>query len=120
MDVVRVDQWLWAVRIYKTRAAASSACKGGHVTVDGHPAKAATKVRVGSVVEAWAGDRQRVLEVVRILHKRVGAPAAADALVDRSPPPPKDEWTPPPLAREPGAGRPTKRDRRKIDELRNG
>lgn len=120
MDEVRVDQWLWAVRVFKTRSASSAACKGGHVSVDGAPAKAATKVRAGSHVEAYAGDRRRMLEVVRPIAKRVGAATAAEALIDRTPPPPPREFAAPPLARDPGAGRPTKRDRRKLDQIRRG
>lgn len=120
MDTTRVDRWLWAVRIYKTRSAASDACAGGHVTVNGAPAKAATKVRVGDRVAARVAGRDRDLEVVRILEKRVGAPVAAEALVDHSPPPPPPELAAAPLVRDRGAGRPTKRDRRAIDRMQRG
>lgn len=115
-----MDRWLWAVRLYKTRSAASDACSGGHVTVNGVAAKAATKVRIGDRVEARVAPRDRVLEVVRILEKRVGAPVAAEAYIDHSAPPPPAELTPPPLARDRGAGRPTKRDRRAIDRMQRG
>jgi ribosome-associated heat shock protein Hsp15 len=118
VESVRVDRWLWAVRVTKTRAAASDACSGGHVQVNGAPAKPATKVHVGDRVTARLGGRERDLEVVQLLEKRVGAPAAADALIDRSPPPPPRELAAPALVRDPGAGRPTKRDRRAIDRLR--
>jgi ribosome-associated heat shock protein Hsp15 len=118
MDEARVDAWLWAVRIYKTRSAATDACKGGHVTVNGSSAKAATKVKVGDRVEARAGQRLRVLEVAKVIDKRVGAPAAAEAIVDHSPPPPEPELSAPALTRDRGAGRPTKRDRRAIDRFR--
>ncbi len=87
-DTRRVDQWLWAVRIYKTRSLASDACKGGHVTVNGRPAKPASPVRVGDRIEAYAAERERVLEVLRLINKRVSAPLAAECLVDHSPPPP--------------------------------
>ena len=118
MDSTRVDQWLWAVRLYKTRSSATAACRGGHVRVNGKSAKAATPVHVGDRVEATLDHRDRVLEVVRIINKRVGAPVAAECLIDHSPPPPpKDDLTG--LAvRERGAGRPTKRDRREIDKYR--
>lgn len=115
---VRVDRWLWAVRAFKTRTAASDACAGGHVTVNGRPAKAATKVGVGDEVTATTPGGLRVLEVVQLLEKRVGAPAAAAAIIDRSPPPPPADRAAPPLVRDRGAGRPTKRDRRAIDRLR--
>lgn len=114
---MRVDRWLWAVRIYKTRAAASTACSGGHVTVDGSPAKPATKVGVGARVEVRVAQRDRILEVVALLDKRVGAPLAAKALIDHSPPLPPRDRVAPPMVRDAGAGRPTKRDRRQIDRL---
>src|SRR5690606_38603025 len=66
-ETVRVDVWLWAVRLLKTRALATAACKGGHVRINGRPAKPATPVRVGDRVEAHVHDRDRVLEVVRLI-----------------------------------------------------
>jgi ribosome-associated heat shock protein Hsp15 len=118
VESVRVDRWLWAVRLTKTRALASDACSGGHVEVNGSPAKASTKVHVGDRVTARLAGRERDLEVVQLLEKRVGAPAAAEALVDHSPPAPPRELAAPALVRDPGAGRPTKRDRRAIDRFR--
>ena len=120
MEDVRVDAWLWAVRIFKTRSAATTACRAGHVSVNGSAAKPATRVKVGDRVEARAAQRQRILEVVRVLDKRVGAPVAAEAMVDLSPPPPESDGVPPPAERDRGAGRPTKRDRRAIDKIRRG
>ncbi len=114
----RVDKWLWAVRLYKTRASASTACQGGHVTVNGTAAKPATHVKVGDQVVVRLDQRERLLEVARVIEKRVGAPVAAECLVDHSPPLPDVDRTPPPLARDRGAGRPTKRDRRQIDRHR--
>jgi ribosome-associated heat shock protein Hsp15 len=118
VETTRVDRWLWAVRLYKTRGAATEACRGGHVRVNGSPAKPATTVRAGDRVEATAHGRHRVLEVVRVIDKRVGAPVAAECLVDHSPPPPPKEARQPVFARDPGAGRPTKRDRRQLDRFR--
>jgi len=118
MESTRVDRWLWAVRLYKTRSAASTACAGGHVDVNGQPAKPATKVKVGDRVQLRLDRRDRDLEVARIIEKRVGAPIAAECLVDHSPPEPDRELAPPVFHRERGAGRPTKRDRRDIDRLR--
>lgn len=118
METVRVDQWLWAVRLYKTRSSASDACRGGHVEVNGKPAKAATPVRPGDTVEAYAGGRQRILEVVQVLDKRVGAAIAATCLIDHSPPPPPADLDLPVFTRERGAGRPTKRERRTLDRFR--
>jgi ribosome-associated heat shock protein Hsp15 len=116
----RVDSWLWAIRLFKSRSLATDACKGGHVKVNGRPAKAATPVQVGDRVEARAGGRERIVEVVKLIDKRVGAPLAAECLVDHSPPPPEREFVDPFLYRDPGTGRPTKRDRRQIDRLRRG
>ncbi|HEY8523543.1 MAG TPA: RNA-binding S4 domain-containing protein [Acidimicrobiales bacterium] len=119
VESTRVDRWLWAVRLYKTRGAATEACRGGHVRVNGSPAKPSAPVRVGDRVEATAGGRRRVLEVARVIDKRVGAPVAAECVVDHSPPPPpKEERMPPPFARPRGAGRPTKRERRQLDRFR--
>ena len=116
----RVDRWLWSVRIYKTRSEATDACRGGHVKVNGAPAKPATTVKVGDTVEAFAHGRHRILEVVELIDKRVGAPAAAQAVVDHSPPPPpREERLVPLFSRDPGAGRPTKRERRAIDRFRD-
>jgi ribosome-associated heat shock protein Hsp15 len=117
MDTARVDRWLWAVRLCKTRSDASQACKAGHVRVNGRPAKPATSVRVGDRVEAHLHRRDRVAEVVRVIDKRVGAPIAAECYVDHSPPPPPREdfgFA----VRDRGAGRPTKRERRQLDRLR--
>lgn len=118
MDGTRVDAWLWSVRLFRTRSAAAAACRAGHVRVDGRPAKPATPVAVGAEVRARVGDRERVIEVVRLINSRVGAPMAVECYVDRSPAPPSAEVVAPVARRERGAGRPTKRDRREIDRLR--
>ena len=112
-----MDVWLWAVRLYKTRSAATAGCRGGHVKVNGATAKAATPVKAGDRVEAFV-TRERVLEVVQVIDKRVGAPIAATCFVDHSPPVPEVGWEPPVFARERGAGRPTKRERRDLDRFR--
>ena len=118
MEVTRVDRWLWAVRMYKTRSAATAALRGGHVRVNGAAARPATPVHVGDRVEIRLDHRERQLEVVRVIDKRVGAPVAAECLVDHSPPPPTREPPPPGSVRDAGAGRPTKRDRRRLDQVR--
>jgi ribosome-associated heat shock protein Hsp15 len=116
VDATRVDVWLWAVRLYKTRSAATAACRGGHVRVNRAPAKASTQVKVGDRVEAFV-ERPRVLEVVGIIDKRVGAAVAAKNLIDHSPPAPVVKRQPRMPRREPGAGRPTKRERRRLDRF---
>jgi len=119
VEVTRVDLWLWAVRVYKTRSAATAGCRGGHVRVNGSPAKPATSVRVGDRVDATVHGRFRSLEVAKIIDKRVGAAAAAECMVDHSPPPARpDDREHAIFARDPGSGRPTKRDRRRLDRFR--
>lgn len=119
IDGTRIDQWLWGVRVFKTRSLATDACRGGHVRINGTAAKPASPVRVGDRIEVRAGDRDRVLEVARLIEKRVSAPLAAACLVDHSPPPPPREHVPAPLfQRARGTGRPTKRDRRQLDRFR--
>jgi ribosome-associated heat shock protein Hsp15 len=117
IDKTRVDVWLGAVRFYKTRSEATAACRGGHVRVNRGAAKASTQVKVGDSIDAFVG-RPRILEVVAIIEKRVGAPVAAKCLIDHSPPAPVVKRQPRVAVREPGSGRPTKRERREIDRLR--
>jgi ribosome-associated heat shock protein Hsp15 len=118
MDATRVDQWLWAVRIFPSRSAATDACRLGRVRVNKTVAKASTQVKVGDRVEAVAAKRERILEVVTIIEKRVGAPLAATCLVDHSPPAPVLPKRGRMPVREPGAGRPTKRERRALERIR--
>jgi ribosome-associated heat shock protein Hsp15 len=118
VETTRVDRWLWAVRLYKTRSGATEACRGGHVKVNGSGAKPATPVRVGDQVLLRAHGRERVIEVADVIDKRVGAPVAAACLVDHTPPPPKVDLDVSNFVRDPSAGRPTKRDRRRLDSLR--
>ena len=118
MSNARVDAWLWAVRLYKTRSAAKGAVVGGHVSVNGAKVKPAHRVSIGDRVEATIGQRLRIVEVVEPIEKRVGAARAAECMVDHSPPPPKREHVAPAGVRDRGTGRPTKRDRRTLDRLR--
>jgi ribosome-associated heat shock protein Hsp15 len=118
IETARVDQWLWSIRMTKTRSDAASACRGGHVKVNGKSAKPATPLKVGDQVEAYIHDRDRTLEVLKLIVKRVGAKVAVDCYVDHSPPPPPKEEYVPVFERDRGAGRPTKKDRRQLDRLR--
>jgi ribosome-associated heat shock protein Hsp15 len=115
---VRVDSWAWAVRLFKTRSAASDACKAGHLRVNGDRAKPAQPVRVGDEVRAFVGGVERIYVARRLIVKRVSAAAAADCFEDRTPPPPPRTETPATVTRDRGAGRPTKRERRVLDQLR--
>jgi ribosome-associated heat shock protein Hsp15 len=120
IDSVRIDQWLQAVRIVKTRSAAADVCRGGHVKINGTTAKPSSVVKVGDHVEARVYQRERIVDVTRLITKRVDAATAADCFADHSPPPPERDATTPSVfgIRDPGAGRPTKRDRRQIDRVR--
>ncbi len=117
---VRVDKWLWAVRVYKSRAVSNDACTSNRVLVNGVVAKPATKVAVGDTVEARRKDRTIIYKVVQPLEKRVGAALVPGAVEDLSPPEPARADAEGVIEgrRDRGAGRPTKRDRRDIERLR--
>lgn len=119
MESTRLDRWLWAVRLTKTRPDAATACRGGHVRVNDRPAKPATPVCPGDVVRARVGDTTRIVEVLRVIQKRVGAADAVTCYLDRTPAPPPTAAVAV-AARDRGAGRPTKRDRRILDRWRAG
>ncbi|MBT2504099.1 RNA-binding S4 domain-containing protein [Curtobacterium sp. ISL-83] len=118
MEKARVDSWIWAVRITKTRSAATAACKAGHVRVNGERAKAAQPVGPGDEVRVRQNGFDRVVVVTGIILKRTSAPEAAKHFEDKTPPlPPKEEAGFVPM-RERGAGRPSKRERRDLEKLR--
>jgi ribosome-associated heat shock protein Hsp15 len=122
---VRIDKWLWAVRLYKTRSLAVQACKAGHVKVDGHNVKPARFIHIGEIVQARCGFVKRKVKVLELLERRVSAKEVSDYLEDLTPP---EDLRPktnpkvlqPVILHKRGAGRPTKRDRRKLDELEWG
>ena len=116
-DETRIDRWLCAVRLVKTRPMATKLCDGGHVRVNGSAAKPSTKVRAGDRVDALIADRERILEVVRPIESRVGAPVAVTCYVDHTPAPVVTEIRPGIMAVR-GEGRPNKRLRRELERLR--
>ena len=115
-EETRIDRWLCAVRLVKTRPLATRLCDGGHVLVNGVSAKPSTKVRTGDRVEALIADRERIVEVVRPIESRVGAAVAATCFVDHSPPVVREARPAITLVR--GEGRPSKRLRRELERLR--
>lgn len=115
-EAVRVDTWLWATRQTATRSRATAAARAGHVRVNGTPVKAAQPVRVGDEVRLRLDGFDRVLVVRHLLLKRVGAPVARLCYEDHSPPRPRLGGAVP--VREPGTGRPSKKERRELDRLR--
>jgi ribosome-associated heat shock protein Hsp15 len=118
LQSARVDSWTWAVRMYKTRSQATAACRAGHVRVNGERAKSAQAIKPGDEVRIRANGFDRVLVVSKIIVKRVGPSVAAECFVDNTPPPPPREEVALVPMRDRGAGRPTKRERREIEELR--
>jgi ribosome-associated heat shock protein Hsp15 len=112
-----VDSWIWSVRLARTRSAASAACRAGHVRVNGVRVKPAHVIRAGDEVRLRQDGYERVVVVVQVIAKRVGAPVAAECYIDNSPPRPPREEVAPVAVRDRGAGRPTKRERRSIEKL---
>lgn len=118
VDDVRIDKWLWAVRVFKTRSLASEACRAGHVKIAGQAVKPSHSVKVGEVITAQVGIICRMVKVAALLGRRVGSKAVAQFLEDLTPPEEyqkRQELSQQPLLlRAKGQGRPTKRDRRLI------
>ncbi len=118
---VRIDKWLWAARMFKTRSLASDACGAGHVKVDGVSVKPAKSVRVGDRLEVRTPGGLRILEVAGLGERRGPAEVARTLYVDHTPPPPpKDEtgMLVETLHRDRGAGRPNRRELRDIRRIR--
>lgn len=116
-EAVRIDRWLCAARIFKSRALAQQACGAGHVKVGGQPVKPSYALRVGEQISALAPRGVVVLKVLKIAGKRLGPALARELYEDHSPPPPpKEERV---AVRPRGAGRPTKADRRAMQRLRS-
>lgn len=118
---MRLDKWLWAARVFKTRSLASAACRQGHVTIAGQPAKPSREVRVNDVLVILKDNRTRQFKVLQMLHHRVGAPKSREYVEDQTAPSEMEKPREPnfrPFAFRPkGSGRPTKKDRRKMDHF---
>jgi len=118
-SAARLDKWLWAVRVFKTRPLATEACRAGSVEISERVAKPAREVQAGEVVKVKLGLFTRTLRVVGVPRSRVGAKLLPDFCVDLTPPEAfeklRERSVQQILARAPGSGRPTKRDRREID-----
>ena len=121
MEYVRLDRWLWAVRIYKTRGDAGSACRGSAVRLNGQIAKPSAKVRVGDIITVRNKSFTRTLEVKALLEQRVGAALVPDYADDQTTESEYDKVREQRanalLFRYKGGGRPTKKDRRDIEKL---
>jgi ribosome-associated heat shock protein Hsp15 len=114
-ETARVDAWLWAIRIFKTRTLATDSCTAGHVKVNQASAKPSQTIKPGDEVRVRIDGFDRILTVRQTISKRVGAALAAAAVEERTPP---RDPIPKVAVRDRGAGRPTKRERREIDKLR--
>lgn len=120
LESVRLDKWLWAARVFKTRGLAAAACDGGKVDVNAQAAKPAKTLRPGDVVRvSLPQGRSRILRVALVDDRRGPASVARALFADLTPPAPPSARLAPPPRRVPGAGRPTKRERREIDRLRD-
>jgi ribosome-associated heat shock protein Hsp15 len=118
LTTARIDAWVWAIRLYSTRSAATAACKAGHVKLNGATAKPAQSVRVGDLVRAYTPGGERIVTVTGLITKRTSAPLAQLNYDDQTPPPPPKAERVLSVTRDRGAGRPTKRDRRLIEQWR--
>jgi ribosome-associated heat shock protein Hsp15 len=116
MESVRVDRWLCAARVYPSRTQATQACVGGKVRVNDDAVKPHYALRVGDRVRASTERGLRLLDVVALAEKRLSPTLARALFEDHSPPPPPRPARSP--RRDPGAGRPTKRERRALDRFR--
>lgn len=117
----RLDKWLWSVRVFKTRSLASDACRAGSVSVNEQVAKPARDVHPGETVTVRQGLILRTLRVVSVPHSRVGPKLVSNFCTDLTPQEEFEKARQNPvqqlLAREKGSGRPTKRDRRLLDQF---
>ncbi|MDD3285962.1 Heat shock protein 15 [bioreactor metagenome] len=120
---VRLDKWLWAVRLYKTRALATDACRLGKITQNGIIAKASKEVKVGDRFEINLNQLHKEIEVKEILNNRIPAKLVENYMIDLTP---KQEYERIEVARkfafekrDRGVGRPTKKERRDIDSFKD-
>jgi ribosome-associated heat shock protein Hsp15 len=118
VESVRIDRWLCAARIFKSRTLAQKACDLGHVCVGDRAVRASHALRVGDEIRAEAPRGPVVVIVLALADKRQSPPRARELYEDRSPPPPPREERV--AVRPRGSGRPTKADRRAIQRLRGG
>jgi ribosome-associated heat shock protein Hsp15 len=111
INEVRLDKWLWAVRIYKTRSLATQACRAGHV-------KPAQNVRINQVITARTGDITRTVKVTGLIENRVGPKIVGQFIDDQTPPAEfekrRERVLHTPIFRPKGKGRPTKKERRAL------
>ncbi|QBQ42438.1 RNA-binding S4 domain-containing protein [Sphingobacterium psychroaquaticum] len=122
-EKLRIDKYLWSIRLFKTRSLATEACKAGRVKLNGQNVKASYVVKVGEVYQIQKGPERKVIRVVGLLERRVDAKTAVQFYEDQTPEEEtyafKSVFHAPMLKRDRGTGRPTKKDRREIDDLKS-
>ena len=118
----RIEKWLWAVRVFKTRSLASAACVGGKIKIDSTAVKASRNIVQNDIIQVRKGVVKYLYKVLKIAEKRMGAKLVQDFLEDMTP---EEELAKlqsahkqPIQTREKGQGRPTKRERRNMDKFR--
>lgn len=121
MDNVRIDKYLWAIRVFKTRSEATDACNGGKVKIAGVNAKASKQVKPGDVIEIRKGSAQFTYRVIALTEARMGAQLVPDFAENLTPDSEMEKLRVPretvQFQRDRGTGRPTKKDRRILDDL---
>lgn len=121
-EKLRIDKYLWAIRLFKTRTLAAEACKAGRVKLEGQNIKPSHEVKIGEVYQVSRGIERKVIRVTGLLENRMDAKSAVNFFEDETPVEHtiqyKAMFHAPLLKRERGAGRPTKRERRDIDEMK--
>lgn len=121
MDSVRIDKYLWAIRVFKTRSDAADACNGNKVKLNGVNAKAAKAVKPGDTIEVRRGSALLSYRVVKLSESRMGAALVPDFAENLTPLEELDKLRPPKetivLQRDKGSGRPTKKERRQLEDL---
>ncbi len=124
LEKVRVDKWLWSVRIFKSRTMATDACKSGKVKIEGTLVKPAQDIQPGDILEVRKDGFNLQYKVVSLIQKRVGAPIAQQCYEDLTPEEELNKYKDwfvgkaTPERREKGAGRPTKKERREIERFK--
>jgi len=125
IEKIRIDKWLWSIRFFKTRTMSTDACVGNKVKVNGQTVKPSFQIKPGDTVQCKKDHINFTLKAITLIAKRVGPPIAQACYEDLTPQSELDklkEWfegAPGPELRERGAGRPTKRERRTIDEFKS-
>ncbi len=121
MDSVRIDKYLWAIRVFKTRSDAADACNGNKVKLNGVNAKAAKAVKPGDTIEVRRGSALLSYRVVKLSESRMGAALVPDFAENLTPLEELEKLRPPKetivLQRDKGSGRPTKKERRQLEDL---